>query len=121
MLFVFTLDKLLPHGPGHSQGLGVSLHPCHAGGSPGALDVTSSPGKYHNLENFNDQSSLDEGSLLVGLCGLDPLCLDLDGDAPLGEGEGLLVHTACHLVLVDPLEDAGAHLRHEALVANIPF
>ena len=64
---------------------------------------------------------MDKGFLLVGLCGLDPLRLDLDGDPSMGEREGLLVHTAGHLVLVDPLEDAGAHLCHDALVANIPF
>ena len=53
MSLVFTLDKLLLHGPCHAQSLGVSLQPRDAGRSPGALDVTSSPGKYHNLENFN--------------------------------------------------------------------
>ena len=54
--------------------------------------------------------------LLVCLRGLDPLHLDLDGD-----GQGLLQHPPGHLVLVDPLEDAGAHLGHKALVADIPF
>ena len=59
--------------------------------------------------------------LLVCLRGLDPLHLDLDGDGPVGDGQGLLQHPPGHLVLVDPLEDAGAHLSNEALVADIPF
>ena len=60
-------------------------------------------------------------SILESLRGLYPLHLDLDGDAPLVDGHGLLLHPPGHLVLVDPLEDAGAHLGHEALVADIPF